>query len=106
MRWAEISARAQITFAQPVQVTALDGRAIFPVRTPGAREMIMASRKYRMRAGLSEHDMQRAEGGKCYRAEPSEDKFGQKTDLLDLLEEDGTPVAIFVPRAHVEVCNE
>jgi hypothetical protein len=65
--------------------------------------MIMASRKYRMRAGLSEHDMQRAEDGKCYRAEPSEDKFGHKTDLL---EEDGTPVAIFVPRGHVEVCNE
>jgi hypothetical protein len=73
---------------------------------PGAKEMIMASLKYRMRAGLSEHDMQRAEDGKCYRAEPSEDKFGQKTDLLDLLEEDGTPVAIFVPREHVEVCNE
>ena len=46
----------------------------------------MASRTYRMRAGLSEHDMQRAEAGKCYRAEPSEDKFGHKTDLLDLLE--------------------
>jgi hypothetical protein len=72
----------------------------------GAKEMTMASRKYRMRAGLSEHDMQRAEDGKCYRAEPSEDKFGHKTDLLDLLEEDGTPVAIFVPRGHVEVCND
>jgi hypothetical protein len=68
--------------------------------------MIMAGRTYRLRAGLSEHDMQRAELGKCYRAEPSEDKFGHKTDLLDLLEDDGTPVAIFVPRDHVEVCNE
>jgi len=48
----------------------------------------MATRTYSMRAGLSEHDMQRAEEGKCYRAEPSEDKFGHKTDLLDLLEED------------------
>jgi hypothetical protein len=73
---------------------------------PGAKEMIMAGRTYRMRAGLSEHDMQRAEEGKCYRAEPSEDKFGHQTDLLDLLEDDGTPVAIFVPRDHVEVCNE
>jgi hypothetical protein len=66
----------------------------------------MASRSYRMRAGLSEHDMQRAEEGKCYRAEPSEDKFGHKTDLFDLLEEDGTPVAIFVSRDHVEPCDE
>jgi hypothetical protein len=66
----------------------------------------MASGSYRMRAGLSEHDMQRAEEGKCYRAEPSEDKFGHKTDLLDLLEDDGTPVAIFVPRSHVEPCDE
>ena len=66
----------------------------------------MATGSYRMRPGLSEHDMQRAEEGKCYRAEPSEDKFGQKTDLLDLLEEDGTPVAIFVPRDHVEACDE
>jgi hypothetical protein len=66
----------------------------------------MATRTYRMRSGLSEHDMQRAEADKCYRAEPSEDKFGHKTDLLDLLEEDGTPVAIFVPRSHVEPCDE
>jgi hypothetical protein len=66
----------------------------------------MAGSEYRMRAGLSEHDMQRAESGKCYKAEPSEDKDGNKTDLLDLLEEDGTPVAIFVSRNHVEPCNE
>lgn len=66
----------------------------------------MAGSSYRMRAGLSEHDMQRAESGKCYRAEPSEDKDGNKTDLLDLLEDDGTPVAIFVSRDHVERCNE
>jgi hypothetical protein len=66
----------------------------------------MASGSYRMRSGLSEHDMQRAEEGKCYRAEPSEDKFGHKTDLLDLLEHDGTPVAIFVPKDHVEACDE
>jgi hypothetical protein len=59
-----------------------------------------------MRAGLSEHDMQRAEHGKCYKAEPSEDKDGHKTDLLDLLEDDGTPVAIFVSRSHVERCDE
>ena len=44
--------------------------------------------------------------GKCYKAEPSEDKDGKKTDLLDLLEDDGTPVAIFVSRDHVEQCNE
>jgi hypothetical protein len=66
----------------------------------------MAGSSFRMRPGLSEHDMQRAEAGKCYRGEPSEDKFGHKTDLLDLLEEDGTPVAIFVPRSHVEPCDE
>ena len=66
----------------------------------------MAGSSYRMRAGLSEHDMQRAESGKCYRAEPSEDKDGNKTDLLDLLEDDGTPVAIFVSRSHVERCDE
>lgn len=66
----------------------------------------MAGSSYRMRAGLSEHDMQRAESGKCYKAEPSEDKDGKKTDLLDLLEDDGTPVAIFVSRSHVERCNE
>jgi hypothetical protein len=66
----------------------------------------MAGSSYRMRAGLSEHDMQRAELGKCYRAEPSEDKDGNKTDLLDLLEDDGTPVAIFVSRSHVERCDE
>ncbi|MBK5188161.1 MAG: hypothetical protein JJD97_07930 [Gemmatimonadaceae bacterium] len=66
----------------------------------------MAGRSYRMRAGLSEHDMQRAEEGKCYKAEPSEDKLGHKTELLDLLEDDGTPVAIFVPRSHVEPCDE
>ena len=66
----------------------------------------MAGSSYRMRAGLSEHDMQRAESGKCYKAEPSEDKDGKKTDLLDLLEDDGTPVAIFVSRDHVEQCNE
>ena len=45
----------------------------------------MPERTYRMRAGLSEHDMQRAEAGKCYKAEPSEDKLGHKTRLLDLL---------------------
>jgi hypothetical protein len=66
----------------------------------------MAGSFYRMIAGLSEHDMQRAEEGKCYKGEPSEDKDGRKTDLLDLLEEDGTPVAIFVSRSHVEACNE
>ena len=66
----------------------------------------MAGSSYRMRAGLSEHDMQRAELGKCYKAEPSEDKDGNKTDLLDLLEDDGTPVAIFVSRSHVERCEE
>lgn len=66
----------------------------------------MAGSSYRMRAGLSEHDMQRAELGKCYRAEPSEDKDGNKTDLLDLLEDDGTPVAIFVSRSHLERCDE
>jgi len=65
----------------------------------------MAGSTYRMRAGLSEHDMQRAEAGKCYKAEPSEDKDGKKTDLLDLLEDDGTPVAIFVSRSHVEQCD-
>ena len=62
----------------------------------------MAGSTYRMRAGLSEHDMQRAEAGKCYKAEPSEDKDGKKTDLL---EDDGTPVAIFVSRSHVEQCD-
>ena len=66
----------------------------------------MAGGSYRMRTGLSEHDMQRAELGKCYKAEPSEDKNGNKTDLLDLLEDDGTPVAIFVSRSHVERCEE
>jgi hypothetical protein len=66
----------------------------------------MAGSSYRMRAGLSEHDMQRAEVGKCYKAEPSEDKDGNKTNLLDLLEDDGTPVAIFVSRDHVERCDE
>jgi hypothetical protein len=66
----------------------------------------MAGSSYRMRAGLSEHDMQRAESGKCYKAEPSEDKDGNKTNLLDLLEDDGTPVAIFVSRDHVERCDE
>lgn len=66
----------------------------------------MAGSTYRMRAGLSEHDMQRADSGKCYKAEPSEDKDGNKTDLLDLLEDDGTPVAIFVSRSHVERCEE
>jgi hypothetical protein len=66
----------------------------------------MAGSSYRMRAGLSEHDMQRAESGKCYKAEPSEDKDGKKTELLDLLEDDGTPVAIFVSRSHVERCDE
>lgn len=66
----------------------------------------MAASSYRMRAGLSEHDMQRAELGKCYKAEPSEDKDGNKTELLDLLEDDGTPVAIFVSRSHVERCEE
>ena len=66
----------------------------------------MAGSSYRMRTGLSEHDMQRAESGKCYKAEPSEDKDGNKTDLLDLLEDDGTPVAIFVSRSHVERCDE
>jgi hypothetical protein len=66
----------------------------------------MAGSSYRMRAGLSEHDMQRAESGKCYKAEPSEDKDGKKTELLDLLEDDGTPVAIFVLRSHVERCDE
>ena len=66
----------------------------------------MAGNTYRMRAGLSEHDMQRADSGKCYKAEPSEDKDGNKTDLLDLLEDDGTPVAIFVSRSHVERCEE
>jgi len=64
------------------------------------------AKSYRMRAGLSEHDMQRAEQGKCYRAEASEDKDGNKTDQLDLLEDDGTPVAIFVSRSHVEPCDE
>lgn len=65
----------------------------------------MPESKYRMRAGLSEHEMQRAEAGKCYRAEPSEDKLGHKTDLLDLLEDDGTPVAIFVPKSKLERCE-
>jgi hypothetical protein len=66
----------------------------------------MAGNSYRMRAGLTEHEMQRAELGKCYRAEPSEDKDGKKTHQLDLLEEDGTPVAIFVSRDHVERCDD
>ncbi|HEY8794171.1 MAG TPA: hypothetical protein VIM15_04425 [Gemmatimonadaceae bacterium] len=61
---------------------------------------------YRMRAGLSEHEMQRAKEGKCYKAEPSEDELGHKTDLLDLLEHDGTPVATFVPRSKLEKCDE
>jgi hypothetical protein len=61
---------------------------------------------YRMRAGLTEHEMQRAKEGECYRAEASEDKLGHKTDLLDLLENDGTPVATFVPRSMLERCEE
>lgn len=65
----------------------------------------MPERKYRMRAGLSEHDMQRAEEGKCYKAEPSEDKLGHKTRLLDLLEHDGTPVALNVPMHNLETCE-
>jgi hypothetical protein len=60
---------------------------------------------YRMRAGLSEHDMQRAEADKCYKAEPSEDKLGHKTNLLDLLEDDGTPVALNVPMHNLERCE-
>ncbi|MBA2684303.1 MAG: hypothetical protein H0U66_07430 [Gemmatimonadaceae bacterium] len=66
----------------------------------------MAGNTYRMRAGLSEHEMQRAREGECYRGEASEDKLGHKTDLLDLLEEDGTPVATFVPRSMLEKCEE
>jgi len=50
--------------------------------------------------------MQRAKEGKCYKAEPSEDELGHKTDLLDLLEHDGTPVATFVPRSKLEKCDE
>jgi hypothetical protein len=59
-----------------------------------------------MRAGLTEHEMQRAKEGECYKAEASEDKLGHKTDLLDLLENDGTPVATFVPRSMLEKCEE
>lgn len=66
----------------------------------------MAGSMYRMRAGLSEHEMQRAKEGQCYRAEPSEDKDGHRTDLLDLLEDDGTPVATFVPHSKLEQCEE
>jgi hypothetical protein len=66
----------------------------------------MPGEQYRMRAGLSEHEMQRAKEGKCYDAEPSEDELGHKTDLLDLLEHDGTPVATFVPRSKLEKCGE
>ena len=65
----------------------------------------MPERTYRMRAGLSEHDMQRADAGKCYKAEPSEDKLGHKTNLVDLLEHDGTPVALNVPMSHLEKCE-
>lgn len=65
----------------------------------------MPERTYRMRAGLSEHDMQRAEQGRCYKAEPSEDKLGHKTTLLDLLEDDGTPVALNVPMRDLEKCE-
>jgi hypothetical protein len=49
--------------------------------------------------------MQRAEEGKCYRAEPSEDRFGHDTDRVDLLEDDGTPVALNVPRSMLERCE-
>lgn len=63
------------------------------------------SHLHRMKAGLSKAEMQRAEEGKCYRVEPSEDKFGHDTDLLDVLEEDGTPVALNVPRALLEKCE-
>ena len=66
----------------------------------------MPGNSYRMRAGLTEHEMQRAKEGECYKAEASEDKDGHKTDLLDLLEEDGTPVATFVPRGKLEKCEE
>jgi hypothetical protein len=66
----------------------------------------MSGNTYRMRAGLSEHDMQRAKEGTCYKGEASEDKLGQKTDLLDLLEDDGTPVATFVPQSMLEKCEE
>jgi hypothetical protein len=66
----------------------------------------MPGNMYRMRAGLSEHEMQRAKEGECYKAEASEDKLGHKTDLLDLLENDGTPVATFVPRSMLEQCEE
>jgi hypothetical protein len=66
----------------------------------------MPGNTYRMRAGLSEHEMQRAKEGKCYRGEASEDKDGHKTDLLDLLEDDGTPVATFVPRSKLEKCED
>ncbi|MEO8881458.1 MAG: hypothetical protein ABI446_13775 [Gemmatimonadaceae bacterium] len=66
----------------------------------------MAGSMYRMRAGLSEHEMQRAKEGHCYKAELSEDKDGHKTDLHDLLEDDGTPVATFVPRSKLEACEE
>lgn len=65
----------------------------------------MTEKTYRMRPGLSEHDMQRAEAGKCYKAEPSEDKLGHKTKLFDLLEDDGTPVALNVPMHHIEHCE-
>lgn len=66
----------------------------------------MPGTTYRMRAGLTEHEMQRAKDGACYKAEASEDKLGHKTDLLDLLEDDGTPVATFVPRSMLEKCEE
>jgi hypothetical protein len=65
----------------------------------------MAGSTYRVRAGLSEHEMQRAEKGKCYKAEPSEDKLGHKTNLLDLLEDDGTPVALNMPMSKLEKCD-
>ncbi len=66
----------------------------------------MPGNMYRMRAGLSEHEMQRAKDGECYKGEASEDKLGHKTELLDLLEDDGTPVATFVPRTMLERCEE
>jgi hypothetical protein len=65
----------------------------------------MSGSSFRMRAGLSEHEMQRAEEGKCYKVEPSEDKLGHKTNLLDLLEDDGTPVALNVPKSQLERCD-
>jgi hypothetical protein len=63
------------------------------------------SHMHRMKPGLSKDDMQRAEEGKCYRAEPSEDRFGHDTDRVDLLEDDGTPVALNVPRSMLERCE-